>query len=658
MMKRALKLMGDLMIALLLVALCSAVLPEKVSGEGEPKALQPQSSQDGPTRMSVEEKLIRDVYARLMRYQSAGLDQRAAESGEPAQPASYVTFELRNVHSGPISEIDQKPLSELVTEQKGDIIQIKPTRLSNFGGPQHAYYDAEWVTSASTSQRVQGSAGFENFNRYTSYQVTVSFNGKQRSYRAMAVYRLDDPNTPSRPRSTNVNILDNITIDMNVVYGDESPRVRSPWSKYVKTSLYRAIAKSIKAKTDAEQLLRPEDAPIGYLPGDDVESSFNEMPMLAPIDGGGGGDDGGGGGGGGGEPDPCQALTVVDVTAAGATKVTSVSGNANIIHFVTPKGGATDQVTLTAVINPDTTANRARISWQGATMSTSNRLQATVSKSSASKNVVKVLIDGTAAKETRVWVVWATLSGGVAAPTVTALNTSGGLRNGTQIGASFSSTAAIAPSTIITDADRPNLSGANTVAPPGTNNVAGQPLSGGVNAKWDMSRRVTIRSSNNATAPALPAVAVDGNDCYPTNLVIGNDDAGTGDENNNPYPTSAQLTSLDVPTRTWGMQGGVVGNTYRTQLWFQEFARLEIQGTWFVISDPQSWRVDIRFIKVQVTEALWHWDVNGDGDMNDDVTETMLGADMNGDGDTNDNVGYWDNDSSAAANDNAGRPAC
>lgn len=85
---------------------------------------------------------------------------------------------------------------------------------------------------------------------------------------------------------------------------------------------------------------------------------------------------------------------------------------------------------------------------------------------------------------------------------------------------------------------------------------------------------------------------------------------------------------------------------------------MEIQGTWHVISDPFSWRVDTRYVKVQVTEALWNWDVNGDGDMNDNVTEAMLGADMNGDGDTNDNVGYWDNDSSAAANDNAGRPAC
>jgi hypothetical protein len=45
---------------------------------------------------------------------------------------------------------------------------------------------------------------------------------------------------------------------------------------------------------------------------------------------------------------------VLDVIANGATRVTQVVGNTNIIHFVTPKDGANSQVTLTATISPNT----------------------------------------------------------------------------------------------------------------------------------------------------------------------------------------------------------------------------------------------------------------------------------------------------------------
>lgn len=49
-------------------------------------------------------------------------------------------------------------------------------------------------------------------------------------------------------------------------------------------------------------------------------------------------------------------------------------------------------------------------------------------------------------------------------------------------------------------------------------------------------------------------------------------------------------------------------------------------------------------------------DVNGDGDINDDVLEAMLGVDTNGDGDQNDYVGFWDDNNSISANDNADAP--
>jgi len=160
--------------------------------------------------------------------------------------------------------------------------------------------------------------------------------------------------------------------------------------------------------------------------------------------------------------------------------------------------------------------------------------------------------------------------------------------------------------------------------------------------------------STTATNPPLPLVPEDTNTNFPSDPVIGNDDATPFDETNNPYANAGKLTSVDPPARTQRLLGGHIGDTYRSQLWFQEFARLEIEGVWHVISDPLLWRVDFRMIKRQVTEAMWNRDYNGDGDVNDNVTEALAGGDLNGDMDNNDLVGFWDDNGSVAANDNFG----
>jgi hypothetical protein len=153
-----------------------------------------------------------------------------------------------------------------------------------------------------------------------------------------------------------------------------------------------------------------------------------------------------------------------------------------------------------------------------------------------------------------------------------------------------------------------------------------------------------------ANNPLLTLPVLDINIAFPADPLVGNDDSNVGDENNNPYANAAKLTSRDEPRRWFRLQGGNLGDTYLNETRFQEFTRLELAGTWHVISDPRPWRVDFRFIKTQVTEALWGIDANGDGDMADNITEAMLGADTNGDGDMADDVGYWTNNGTTSAN--------
>src|SRR2546429_8776986 len=80
--------------------------------------------------MSAEEKLVRDVYARLMRYQSAAVHELSATSAKPAEPQDYLTFELRAIHTGAIGEIYNKPVVELITPRGGEVIRITPNHLT------------------------------------------------------------------------------------------------------------------------------------------------------------------------------------------------------------------------------------------------------------------------------------------------------------------------------------------------------------------------------------------------------------------------------------------------------------------------------------------------------------------------------------------------
>ncbi len=293
-------------------------------------------------------------------------------------------------------------------------------------------------------------------------------------------------------------------------------------------------------------------------------------------------------------PCPVQAVQVINVTAQGAIKVTSVNGDQNIIHFVTPKGAAGENVTLTATISPNDQASANQITWSGATQDPMDRLKATVRKDSASKTVVKVRVGGNTAKELRVWVVWATISSTDAFPVTYQQTPNLGTING---GYKFVHT--IQPASIITDSNRPNLSGAKTIDPPGGNHWTGDPLKNGADKKWDNSRQMRtkwILSAGLTPTGCCGSVPPDGI-TYPTDDVEGNDDRSTGEETNDPYNNSGKLTGEDNPTISALHGAGNNGDTIELRLHFREFTRLEIEGSWYRISDYYLWRIHIKMIK-------------------------------------------------------------
>jgi hypothetical protein len=298
---------------------------------------------------------------------------------------------------------------------------------------------------------------------------------------------------------------------------------------------------------------------------------------------------------------------VTDVTAQGATKISQVTGNQNFYHFVTPKDVANSQITLTAVLNVNNTQVNSQIDWEGATESGSNPLQATVPKSSAGKTVVKIKYGSKVLKEMRVWVVWSTITSPTSLPIEESSNgmfgNPPGIGRVIRGGYTFSHT--IEPATIITDSDRPNLSGANTTPPPGGNHpiFTSQPLADGANKKWDVSRQMRLKVISTATIANgdftdPPFVNVS----YPNDPVLGNDDGRVLNENNDPYANNAVLTDADRPEYGIVDRAANNGDTYEARLHFIQFTRLEIEGTWTRISDDFLWRIHFKFLK---TNGFW-----------------------------------------------------
>jgi IPT/TIG domain-containing protein len=321
-----------------------------------------------------------------------------------------------------------------------------------------------------------------------------------------------------------------------------------------------------------------------------------------------------------------RQVTLTGVTAEGATLVTQVSGNQSILHFVTPKGGSADKVTLTASINPSNAGTVNQISWEGATQDTTDKRRATVSKGSAAKFDVKVKISGQVAKEIRVWVVWATMSSDNASGATVRVNGSLPDRFNTTVSAIIDWTATIAPETIITDPDRPDLGGLNASDPPGsgTNTLNGFDLKEGVNAKWDITRRIRQRYFINGVEQTVTGIR--GRiEAYPTDDRIGNDDGRDDDEDNDPYSGNiGKLTSEDNPSERFTFGELNTGDNIELRTQFSEFARLEIQGTWYRISDFANWRLHINIVKVGDIQIL-------PVGSNDEPFSNIIGAGIDGD---------------------------
>ncbi len=329
--------------------------------------------------------------------------------------------------------------------------------------------------------------------------------------------------------------------------------------------------------------------------------------------------------------------------------VPSSKGREGEKHFVTPRqtGGS---VMLQAMIVPGGTNFDDAYMWEGGTAVAGNPSARTVPRDAVGKTTLRILrrSDNSVADVLNVWVVWATIAAAVDSTTPSFVQTGFVVPSHTR----FRFLATIQPSELfITTADIPELRGRLTQPVP----VLPQApeLSGGANLRWDISRakrRKWIDSTAALTlddvsgsdsfrddvtlAGGLPRAGVFLINSYPTESgldeILGNDDTGVTDEDNNPYSTAesirntsppvfpaiGQLGSQDKPTSPFMKQlaaPGSNGDTLQVRVHFVEFVRLQIGDNstagyrnWYRVSDFFPWKTHILYRKMSGV-----WEDNG-----------------------------------------------
>lgn len=144
-----------------------------------------------------EESTIRFAYARLSSYHQAALRSDMALGSDTLASPLTIRFELRGFHTGPIGEIRDRSWRDLVTAPSDARVMISRNSYS-VNGVDYAVYRAAWNSGSyasvdAASWRVDDVLAidperFFDVGSYTSYEVTVTLDGRSRTYRAVALF--------------------------------------------------------------------------------------------------------------------------------------------------------------------------------------------------------------------------------------------------------------------------------------------------------------------------------------------------------------------------------------------------------------------------------------------------------------------------------------
>lgn len=155
------------------------------------------SSTQKSTEVTQEEMVVRAAYDKLVKLNRAAQSSRIRE-GAPVDENSVLKFELFNFRVGPIKQITFTRAEEFVSTPTGEIILLIKTETTENENKPTVSYKAEWTAGQYaaifepqwTISDVLSFESHKDFDvgEYASYMVTVTYKGKKKTYKALALF--------------------------------------------------------------------------------------------------------------------------------------------------------------------------------------------------------------------------------------------------------------------------------------------------------------------------------------------------------------------------------------------------------------------------------------------------------------------------------------
>jgi hypothetical protein len=177
-------------------ALCSIVVFVGARPNSTEASFSATAILDQANNTRAEEKIVRAAYDKVTALNRASLFTSRGLAKKPSEE-NVIKFELRNFRIGSIEEIRSKTHQEILTGASGDIINLARMVFIHNKEQERVAYWAEWGTIEFRNGYEQSTIGdllnlepelYYDIDEYATYDVTVFFEGKSRSYRALALF--------------------------------------------------------------------------------------------------------------------------------------------------------------------------------------------------------------------------------------------------------------------------------------------------------------------------------------------------------------------------------------------------------------------------------------------------------------------------------------
>jgi hypothetical protein len=258
------KIYMQVLIIVLISCLTFIVLAEEKKRKINPEDFNYEKVVIEDSESRIEDKKINDIYARLIRYQIAAQDYLNHENKIKPNRKNYLIISILDLKNITQDEFE-KVKDNMRASQKNICLELDRQEVcANGDDICLLMYRAGWKNQQTKNNDNINFGASDGSSKYMEYSVKAELNDKAISYKAYAVYPEGD--SDSYPI-----LIDPIIPQINSVAKDMLPPVKTPLDEYISGSHYSKMQNDIKGKLKDNKPLIPNDAPIGYLPGDDIK---------------------------------------------------------------------------------------------------------------------------------------------------------------------------------------------------------------------------------------------------------------------------------------------------------------------------------------------------------------------------------------------------